>query len=355
MDFSKDDERRMRRCFHLASLGSYHVKTNPQVGSIIVKDGQIIGEGYHQKYGGPHAEIEALRSVSPEHTALIDGSHIYVSLEPCYHEGKTPPCVDAIIKAKIAAVTISVKDPNPKTSGKSIQKLKDHGIDVHVGLLEAAGKSLIESFFVHQKLGLPFIILKWAQSKDRYIGKPDEQVWLSNEQSKLLVHRWREEIDAIMIGTNTAILDNPKLTNRRGHGRSPVRVVLDRYQKIPKTHHVLSDDHETLVYTTHEDYRAQGKCVSIHHLPEEDWSISHILKSIHQLGYAKLMVEGGKKLLSHCIKEQLWHEARIIQTDKIIGEGIKAPNLSGKIKGEMNVSGDNIFIISNLNNKTFLI
>lgn len=346
---------RMKRCFHLASLGSYHVKTNPQVGALIVNDSTIIGEGYHHKYGGPHAEIEALRSVSQSQQGLIAGAHMYVSLEPCYHEGKTPPCVDAIIKAKIASVTISVTDPNPLTAGKSIDKLTQHGIKVRYGLLEREGKELITPFFVHQKLNLPYIILKWAQSKDRYMGISDKQIWLSNQQSKLMVHRWREEVDTIMVGTNTAITDNPKLNNRRGHGRSPVRLLLDRYEKVPKRHHILSDEYETIVFTTHKDYIAHGKYVTIYHIVEEDWSIEEILKKVYALGYAKIMIEGGKKLLKHCIKEQLWHEARVIHTEKIIGEGIKSPNISGRIKSKLHLSGDNVFIISNLNNNTFLI
>ena len=354
MKFSEVDIIRMKRCFHLASLGSYHVKTNPQVGALIVKNDTIIGEGYHKVYGGPHAEIEALSSVSQANQEFIKGAHMYVSLEPCHHKGKTPPCVDALIKAGIGTVTISVKDPNPQTTGKSISKLIKHGIKVRFGLLEDEGKALITPFFVHQKLGLPYIILKWAQSKDRYIGKSDEQVWLSNEHAKLAVHRWREEIDAIMVGTNTAILDNPKLTNRRGYGRSPVRILLDRYEKVPKTHHLLSDEHATLIFTTHKDYSAQGKYISIQYLSDEEWSIKTILGQMFQLGYAMVMIEGGKKLLAHCIKEQLWHEARVIQTDKMIGEGIKSPNISGRIMKKADFSEDKVFIISNLNNKFVL-
>ena len=355
MIFDEVDRLRMRRCFHLASLGSYHVKTNPQVGALIVAEGTIIGEGYHQKYGGPHAEIEALRSVSRTNRSRIKGAHMYVSLEPCYHEGKTPPCVDAILKAGIDSVTISVKDPNPETAGKSMAKLKEHGIEVRFGLLEAEGKEMITPFFVHQKLNLPYIILKWAQSKDRFIGRADEQIWLSNEQSKLAVHKWRQEIDAIMIGTNTAVIDNPKLTNRRGHGKSPVRILLDRYERVPKTHHILSDDHETVVFTTLKNYVAHGKYVSIYHITEEEWSIEVILKKVYALGHAQCMIEGGKTILNHCIKEQLWHEARVIQTNKCVSKGIKSPNISGRIMAKLNLAGDKVFIINNLNNRTFLI
>ncbi len=349
------DEMMMRRCFHLASLGSYHVKTNPQVGSVITRNERIIGEGYHKKYGGAHAEIEALRSVALEDRHLIKGAHIYVSLEPCFHEGKTPPCVDAIIDSGIKSVTISVKDPNTKTAGKSIAKLREHGIEVKDGILADQGKSQIEKFFVNQQLGIPYVILKWAQSKERNIGNGKEPIWLSNEQSKLMVHRWREEIDAIMVGTNTVLIDNPQLSNRRPQGRSPIRVVLDRHGRIQSEAYLLSDDQETIIITTKEKYEYKGLNKRLILLKEDDWKLKTMLELLYSKGISNVLVEGGASLHKSLIREGLWHEARIIETQTSLPSGIKAPFLSGRISDSFALNHDKVLKINNLNIPTQLI
>ena len=346
--YTEVDRKLMKRCLHLAMHGSYHVGANPLVGAVISHDDRIIGEGYHKIYGGPHAEIEALRSVAREDRHLLKKSQLYVSLEPCNHHGKTPPCTDAIIEAGIPALTICNIDPNPRMSGISINKLKTHGVKIRHGLLENEGKEVNKKYFVNQSQGLPFIILKWAQSKDGFIGKKDQQVWLSNDQSKLQVHRWREEVDAIIVGTQTVIIDNPQLTNRRLHGRSPLRIILDRTGRIPKTAKVLSDAIPSIIFTTQNPYTNLIQNKKIYTMDPADWELHSILRILFQHKVSSIMIEGGALLLRSFIKLNLWHEARIIHSGISVNNGIRAPLLSGKIKEKFCLDQDKILIINNL-------
>lgn len=333
----------MRRCFSLARRGTCAVKTNPRVGCIIVHDGEIIGEGYHEVYGEAHAEINALRSIAPDKKVLLPHSTLYVSLEPCHHTGKTPPCVDAIIAHDIKRVVISTMDPNPQTYGKSIQKLRDRDIQVVTDILPKLGKEVIKEFDVHQSSKRPFIVLKWAQSRDGYMSKKGEQTWLSNDLSQRMVHRWRSEIDAILVGTDTAIIDNPQLTNRRGFDRSPMRILLDRKGRVPTERYLLSDEEKTIVFTCQKDYASKSK--EVIHISENSWSWESIFEVLLKMKIGSVMVEGGKKVLHSLIKEELWDEARIIHAPIKISSGIKAPSISGQLKKSFGLRDDRINIV----------
>ena len=338
--FSIQDEQYMRRCFTLALNGRATVKTNPMVGSVVVYDGQILSEGYHEFFGGYHAERNALLNVPPHYEHLLPESTLYVSLEPCQHTGKTPPCTQIILEKKIKKVIVCQMDPNPLMQGKSIAYLRDHGVDVRIGLLEKEGRLLNRKFIVNQKQQIPYVILKYALSKEGYLGKEGEQVWLSNHESKILVHKWRSEIDAIMIGTNTAIVDNPQLTTREWHGASPLRVIIDKMGRIPESAHICSDDLPTLIYTTLNNYNAPRINKTIQFLPDDTDPLFWILHNLYERGIGTLMIEGGAALLQSFIKKELWHEARLIQTKTSIENGIPAPLLKG-IKEKEYILGDN--------------
>lgn len=312
----------MQRCFELARLGGKYTQKNPMVGAVIVYQDKIIGEGYHKIYGNAHAEVNAFESIKPEDKQLLEDASIYISLEPCFHQGKTPPCVDTILQHNIKKVYISCLDPFEKVAGKSVEKLRANGVEVHTGISEKQGKNLIRKFIANTIEKRCYVILKFAQSKDGYIGKKDKAVWLTNTFSKTLVHKWRSEIDGIMIGTQTAITDNPELTNRLYTGDNPLRIILDRQNKIPATHKVLSDDYPSLIFTTDHSHskRHSKECIVL-----QDWKLQSILQSLYERGIYSLFVEGGKTLLESFISEELWDEYRILTTDNNLDSGIKAP------------------------------
>ncbi len=316
----------MQRCFELAKLGGKETKKNPTVGAVLVHKNKIIGEGYHKKYGAAHAEINAIHSVKDTHKHLIPDASIYISLEPCFHQGKTPPCVDAIIQHGIKNVYISTLDPFEKVAGQSITKLKEHGVHVESQILEQEGKDLIKKFIVNTIDKRSYVILKFAQSKDGFIGKESEAVWLTNSYSKTLSHKWRSEVDGILVGTQTAIIDNPKLNTRLYSGDSPKRIVLDRQERIPKSHQLLSDEFPTLIFTTKASYKAPANKQVI---VLNEWALEHILKAAYENEIYSLIIEGGKSVLDSFIKANLWDEYRIFTTDTILGSGIKAPILHG--------------------------
>jgi len=337
------DELYIKRCFTLARYGTNRVKTNPRVGCVIVHDDIIIGEGYHQEYGSHHAEVIALNNVSQEQKSLIPASTLYVSLEPCHHTGKTPPCVDTIIKHGIKRVVISCFDPNPLTYSKSVDKLKQHNIDVTTQVLKEEGMETIREFVANQSSDRPYVVLKWAQSKDGYMSKKGEQTWLSNDYSNWITHRWRSELDGILVGTDTAIIDDPKLTNRRGFGTSPVRILLDRQGRVPLDRQLIADDGNTIIFTSHENYPVSNK--EIVQLAYERWSWQAIFKSLLGMKIGSVMVEGGKKVLKSLINESFWDEARIIHTPIKLSSGVKAPSIQGILKKKYDMKGDTSYII----------
>lgn len=330
----------MRRAIAIAQKAGKEVKSNPQVGSVLVAKGRIIGEGYHQKYGEGHAEVNCIASVQQEDHNLIAQSTIYVTLEPCFHHGKTPPCVQLILKNRIPKVVIGAIDPFEKVQGKSVELLRQNGVEVITGILEDECKNLIRPFVKGIIEKKPWIILKWAKSQYHYMGLKDKQVWLSNSLSKLYVHRLRSNIDGILVGTNTAIIDNPSLTTRLVDGDHPIRIVLDRTHRIPVTHNLLADGLATIVITESRrdlpDYIQQ--IILDFESPE---FIEKTLTQLYQRGIYRLMIEGGASTLKTFIQNQLWDEAVIINTNHELNEGIKAPHISGRLINDYKM-GDNI-------------
>lgn len=320
------DEQYMQRCLQLAALGAGHVAPNPLVGAVLVHDGRIIGEGYHQQYGQPHAEVNCLASVQPQDQQLIAESTMYVSLEPCAHFGKTPPCADRLITEKVKRVVIACRDSYAAVDGKGITKLQAAGIDVTLGVLEKEALHLNRRFFTYHQQQRPYILLKWAQSADGYIGETEKQIAISNAISNRLVHRWRSEEAAIMVGTNTAIIDNPKLNNRYWFGPSPLRVVIDKQLRIPATHHLLKDEQPTFIVNCLLQ-KVQGNKEWIQ-LKDDHHFLRQLLQALHSRGIQSVLVEGGRQLFQSFIDAQLWDEARIITNTALqLGHGVAAPTL----------------------------
>lgn len=337
----------MYRCLTLAERGLGRVRSNPMVGSLIVHDGKIISEGYHEYYGGPHGERNAI--INCDQNELLNESTLYITLEPCNHHGKTPPCTDIILSSGIKKVVIAQLDPNTHMQGKSIELLRKAGVSVIVGVLQKEARDLNRRYIVNLDDSIPYITLKYAKSKDGYMGKSDQQVWLSNDQSNMMVHKWRSEYQGIMVGTNTAIIDNPKLNTRLYPGSSPLRIVIDRHERIPQSHHLLSDDLETWIYTYARDYTLANdhkKCVTIPegHTDELVWILEHVAQS----GISSVIIEGGRSLLSSLIKKQLWHDAYIIETPKELKTGVKSPIIEGKTHKTHQLSADKILNIRSL-------
>ncbi len=315
----------MRRCFDLALLGDGQVAPNPMVGAVLVHEGRIIGEGWHQRWGEAHAEVHCLRSVLPENQHLTPYSTLYCSLEPCFHFGKTPPCVNLILEHKIPRVVISNTDPNPKVAGQSVIKMRAAGVDVQTGILEEEGAWLNRSFFHWIRHNRPYVVLKWAQSADGFIGRTGERVAVSGPLVQRLVHRWRSTSDAILVGTTTAVTDNPKLDARLYGGKNPLRIVFDTEKKISAEYNVLDDSIETWVFGP----ARSGHFNRTHFIPSEDKiSLSDLLQQLYQTNRATLLVEGGAMLLKQFLDKNLWDEIRLIEHPGSMGGGVKAPVLS---------------------------
>lgn len=339
------DKLYMRRCFELALLGKGREKSNPLVGAVIVHGKNIIGEGWHQKYGKAHAEVNAINSVREEDMQYLSEATIYVSLEPCFHFGKTPPCVNLILKHGFKRVVVSCLDVNPKVSGQSIRKMKEQGIEVTTGVLETEGKYLVRRFTTFHQLKRPYIILKWAESKDGFLGKENEQVWLTGKTAKRLVHKWRSEESAIMVGTNTAKIDNPRLTNRLYSGKSPLRIVLDRKGNLQKNLHIFDDASTTLCITEKNMELENSEVIQMNF---NDELLMNILNLLHQKGIKSLIVEGGAKLLTSFIEQGLWDEVRMFTAAQRLGHGIKAPNLGIQTQGtKIQIGQDQLELITN--------
>lgn len=299
----------MRRCIQLAKCGEMGAPPNPMVGAVIVHDNKIIGEGYHRRCGGPHAEVNAIRSVRDE--LLLKDSTIYVSLEPCSHYGKTPPCADLIIEKQIPRVVVGCMDPFAKVNGQGIQKLIDAGVEVKVGVLEKECLELNKRFLTFHQQHRPWVTLKWAQSEDGFmdaIRQPGEEpVKFSSNFTQTLVHRMRAMHQAIMVGTHTVLMDNPTLTTRLWDGPNPLRVTIDRNGVLPESVHLKDPSVPTVIY--------------------EDGDLRQILQDLYKRGIQSLMVEGGARLLQHFIDAGLWDEARIEIAPLHLGEGVPAPKM----------------------------
>lgn len=326
------DSTYMQRCLQLALKGEGYTRPNPMVGAVIVHNNVIIGEGYHRKYGGAHAEVNAVNSV--KNPALLSQSTLYVSLEPCSHYGKTPPCAELIVSKKIPRVVVAVQDPNPHVAGNGIRLLREAGVEVTVGILEEEARELNRFFFINQLQHRPYIILKWAQSKDGFMDKKrteDDALApeiLSNSITQTMVHKFRAAIQGIMVGTNTAILDNPHLTVRKWHGNNPVRIVTDRNLRIPSDNALFNENAPTFVFTEKKTREMTHK-ENIRYITI-DFS-SNINQQIMSYLYTEkiqsVLVEGGAKLLSSFIAENLWDEAFIEISEKHLFSGTKAPDI----------------------------
>lgn len=312
-----DDIKFMRRCLQLARCGEAGAPPNPMVGAVIVCNGHIIGEGYHRKCGGPHAEVNAIGSVKEKH--LLSRSTIYVSLEPCAHYGKTPPCTELIIESGIRRVVVGCTDPFAKVNGLGIRKLQEAGCEVQVGTLEKECRELNRRFFTFHQKHRPWITLKWAQSKDGFIGKR-ERVVFSNALTQTLVHRLRARHQAILVGTRTALLDNPTLTTRLWTGPNPLRLTIDRKGILPPTLHLKDERFPTVIY--------------------QQESIEEILADLYARGIQSLLVEGGAKLLQSFIDKGLWDEARLETAPFCLGDGVSAPILKDEqLESKQNYGG----------------
>jgi diaminohydroxyphosphoribosylaminopyrimidine deaminase/5-amino-6-(5-phosphoribosylamino)uracil reductase len=318
----------MRRCIQLAQLGAGYVAPNPMVGAVLVYDDRIIGEGYHMQYGKPHAEVNCINSVKEVDSGLIHKSTIYVSLEPCAHYGKTPPCADLIIAHKIPTVVIGCRDPFEQVDGKGIEKLQNAGVTVIAGVLENECREINKRFFTFHTKKRPYIILKWAQSKNHKIANADfSRVLISNAYSNRLVHKWRSEEAGIMVGTNTALQDDPALNTRNWTGPDPVRLVVDMNLRLPPTLQVFSGKQKTIVFNGSKHEEQQN--VTYYKINKEPSFVEALLKACYDLNIQSILIEGGNKLAESFINEHLWDEARVIENSQvIINNGLNAPHLS---------------------------
>lgn len=334
----------MQRALQLAELGMGYVAPNPMVGCVIVHNGKIIGEGWHQTYGGPHAEVNAVNSV--ENRDLLPESEVYVNLEPCAHFGKTPPCADMLAKLKVKKVIICNEDPNPLVAGKGIKKLLNAGIEVESGVLKEKGLHLNRRFFGFHINKRPYIILKWAQTADQYIARENgDSKWISCELSRTLVHRWRAEESAIMVGKQTALNDDPALNVRMWKGKDPIRLVIDRNLSLPAHLKVFDRSQPTILYNTisetEEESLSYVKC-------SNDYFFQDVWDDLYKRKILSVMVEGGTMVLNALIATGMWDEAMVFQSNLSFGKGIAAPALiSARQISKESIGDDLLFIYQN--------
>lgn len=335
------DEVFMQRAMELAELGRGNVSPNPLVGSVVVHDGKIIGEGWHKKYGEAHAEVNAVNTV--ENKTLLKESTVYVNLEPCSHVGKTPPCADMLISHQVKKVVVSNLDSNPLVAGNGIKKLRTAGIEVVTGILEKKGRELNKRFFSYMEKQRPYIILKWAETADGFIARENyDSKWISNEYSRQLTHKWRVEEDAIVVGTKTTAFDNPQLNVREWSGRNPVRVVIDRSLKLSDSLHVFDKKQKTILYNVLK--QEEHFNLSIVRLGEDDF-LGNLLMDLYKRHIQSIFVEGGATTIDLFIKRGLWDEARIFQSTSLFEKGILAPAIRGKLVDHFNIQSDTLRIL----------
>jgi len=319
----------MQRCFDLARLGLGKVSPNPIVGAVISIPNKIIGEGYHNAYGMAHAEVNAVKSVTEKNLKKIKKSLISVSLEPCNFQGKTPACTQLIIQNNISQVNIAALDRTSMVNSKGIQKLRSNGLQVDFGVKQSKGKFIarVRNTFVTKKR--PYIILKFAQSKDGFMGQAGKQIWLSNIYSKRLVHKWRSEVAAIMVGTNTALVDNPALTNRLYSGNSPLRVILDKDNKIPSNSNLKDKKTPTWIYCSDSSSESNSDNLTYKDISNNLGLLDQICNDLYADQRDTLMVEGGPQLINSFIEADLWDEVRILNSPTSINKGLKSPLIEG--------------------------
>lgn len=327
----KIHEKYINRCIEIAKNGLGTTRPNPMVGCVIVHNNLIIGEGFTSTYGGAHAEVNAIQSVTD--TALLKEATLYVTLEPCSHFGKTPPCSDLIIKHEIPKVVIGMIDDNSLVAGRGIKRLKNAGCNVTVGVLEAECKAHHKRFFTFHNKKRPYIILKWAESADGFISPKtkDEQkpVWITNTYSRQLVHKWRAEEQAILVGGNTIMYDNPSLTVRDWTGLQPIRVVIDTHNNLPNNCAIFNTSAKTIKFTEAE-------------LDLSKPLASQMCKHLHEHNITSIIIEGGSKTLQTFINENLWDEARVFYGTNYFLDGTKAPSITGILTSETKILNDTL-------------
>ena len=348
----------MSRCLELAAHGEGRVAPNPMVGSVVVYNNRIIAEGYHKEFGADHAERLAINAVSDK--SILSKCTLYVSLEPCSHHGKTPPCTDLIIESGIRRVVISVQDPNPQIQGAGIEKLKNAGIDVTVGVLEQESKDLNRRFYMFHTKKRPYIILKWAQTLDGFIDcvrKPNDPiapVWITNELARTTVHKWRSEEQSILIGTNTVEKDNPRLDVRHWSGKNPLRIVLDRKLRLTKESNVYDGSTPTLVFIGNNSSASARKAEFLTIPNMEIVAVDfakglevQLLKELYQRNISSLFIEGGATLINSFLERNLWDEARVFVGNQFFYDGVKAPQFTGEIYSYDEIGDSKLFTYRN--------
>jgi diaminohydroxyphosphoribosylaminopyrimidine deaminase/5-amino-6-(5-phosphoribosylamino)uracil reductase len=330
----------MIRALELAENGTGNVSPNPMVGCVIVQGESIIGEGFHQVYGGPHAEVNAVLSVAnPE---LLQNSTVYVTLEPCAHWGKTPPCANLLVEKRVKKVVIAAHDSNPLVGGKGIEILRNAGIEVETGLLEKEARWQNRRFFTQIEKQRPYVILKWAQTSDGFVAREDfSSKWISGSQSRQLVHKWRAEEDAILVGKNTAIYDNPSLSVRDWVGKNPLRVVLDSKLELPGDLNLFDQSIPTICYNGIKTESSKNlEFVNL----GPDFSVADVLKDLQSRKIQSLIVEGGSRVLAKFIESNLWDEARVFTGKSSFNAGIPAPKLNQKPSEILSIGEDTLTI-----------
>jgi diaminohydroxyphosphoribosylaminopyrimidine deaminase/5-amino-6-(5-phosphoribosylamino)uracil reductase len=324
LKMSKQDKQFMQRALQLAAYGKATVSPNPMVGCVIVYEGKVIGEGWHQKAGQPHAEVIAIRSVKEQD--LLKSATAYVTLEPCAHYGKTPPCAELLVEQQLKRVVIGAVDPNPLVAGKGIALLTDAGIDVETGMLEHECLALNSVFFTFIQKRRPYIILKWAETADGFIARENgDSKWISNTLSRQLVHKWRTEIDAILVGKNTTKYDNPQLTTRDWPGKNPTRLVIDHQLALSSDLKVFDGEQRTIVFNSKSEEKGKAK-VEFVRLEEADF-LQNMMEYLHKEKIQSVLVEGGAQTVQNFIDAGLWDEARIFTAAGSFRNGIKAAQL----------------------------
>lgn len=343
-------EKYMLLCFKLARCGAGFVAPNPMVGAVLVYEDAIIGTGFHRKYGEAHAEVNCINSVTIEHRPFISDSTLYVSLEPCSHTGKTPPCVDFILQHEIKRVVIGCKDLASHVNGKGISKLRENGVEVLENILVEQACELNKRFFTFHQQRRPYILLKLAISADGFISKYHESTKLTSAETDRQTHKWRAEEDAIWIGYQTAYTDNPQLNVRWVHGKNPTRIIFDRNLTLPPMLNIFNNQQPTIVFNTMIN-RSEGliEYVKI----DEEHFIDEALKTLFQRNILSVIIEGGAKLVSEFIGKNLWDEARFIFTEHLLQDGVKAPLISDSYMSHTyKVNHDIIKVFKNPNLRT---
>ena len=326
----------MRRAIELAANGRGCVSPNPLVGCVIVCDGKIISEGWHKKFGQAHAEVNAINALTDKE--VLKRATLYVNLEPCSHTGKTPPCADLIIQHQVKEVVIANEDSNPLVAGRGIKKLKDAGVCVTTGVLHKEGRELNKRFFTFIEKKRPHIILKWAETSDGFLARTNHNSrWISSEFSRQLVHKWRSEEDAVMVGSGTAWYDNPTLNVREWTGRNPVRIVIDRYLKLGHNQHLFDHSQKTICYNLVQDDVSRN--LMLVKLPEENF-MTAMIDHLYTQNIQSIIVEGGAHILHAFIENRLWDEARVFVSPQKFIIGIPSPRLPAVLKGDYNLQED---------------